>query len=195
MLPLFGEYERRRSLPSDIVDHLPELYHWARGWPFAHIAELGTGGASRGPGGSGNSTSALLAGVEVTGRGHVWSFDIEPPDVPDAFRESEHWTFTLADALREKALAEAPAELDVLFVDLDPHSFEQTLTALTLWVPRVRRGGVVLLHDTEYGTPAAAFYDPHESAVGKALDVYCAMKDLAWENRPGCHGLGVLRIR
>lgn len=184
---MFGEFEHRRQVPSDIVDHLLALYTWARGWPNAHIVELGVR--------SGVSTSAFLAALEVDRKGHLWSFDIAEPDVPDLFRESDYWTFTQADGLGEKALDTAPREIEVLFVDLDPHSFEQTLTALTLWVPRLVPGGVALLHDTEwpeinYVRPGAA-----DSEVGRALDVYCGMKALEWRNVSGCNGLGILRIR
>ena len=186
-LPLYGEYERRRSIPSDIVDHLPELYHWARGWHFAHIVELGTR--------SGNSTSAFLAGVEADRRGHVWSFDLDQAQVPDSWHGSEYWTFTRADALSPAALAAAPAGIEVLFIDLDPHSFDQTLAALSLWAPRVVPGGVILCHDTEwpevnYVRPGAA-----ESGVGRALDVYAGLHGLEWRNKSGCNGLGIMRIR
>jgi predicted O-methyltransferase YrrM len=167
-----------------------DLYLWARGWPGprgARVVELGVR--------SGVSTSAFLAALETDRKGHLWSFDIAPADVPQDFRDSEHWTFTETDGLGELALDTAPKEIDVLFIDLDPHSFEQTLTALTLWVPRIVPGGVALLHDTEwpeinYVRPGAA-----ESEVGKALDVYCKMKDLEWRNKSGCNGLGILRVR
>jgi predicted O-methyltransferase YrrM len=131
----------------------------------------------------------------VDRKGHLWSFDIESPTVPGLMAGSEYWTFSQYDALGQDALGVAPDELDVLFIDVDPHGFEQTLTILTLWVPRVAPGGVVLLHDTEWpeghtGTPGSA-----TSAVGRALDVYCGMKTLEWRNIGGNNGLGVLRIR
>ena len=184
---MYAEYERRRSTPSDIQDHLPELYHWARGWPFGHIVELGTR--------SGNSTSALLAGVEASRRGHVWSIDIAGAQVPGEWRDSPYWTFLKGDALSPWALDLAPAQIEVLFIDLDPHSFEQTLAALMMWAPRVTPGGVILCHDTEwpdigYTAPGSA-----DSEVGRALDAFCAMRGHTWDNRHGCNGLGVLRIR
>lgn len=151
------------------------------------MAELGTR--------TGNSTAAFLAACEIERKGHVWSFDLEPPAVPDAFTDSDYWTFTQADALGERALDVAPRQLEVLFIDLDPHSFEQTLTALTLWVPRLVPGGVALLHDTEWPEINCVRPGAAESEVGKALDVYCKMRDLEWRNIPGNNGLGVLRIR
>ena len=187
--PLWQEYERRRQTPSDIQDHLLTLYTWTRGWSRpggARAVELCTR--------TGNSTVAFLAACEIDRKGHVWSFDIRPAEVPDAFIESEYWTFTQCDALSPEALAVAPPQIDVLFVDL-MHTFVETLTACTLWVPRITPGGVALFHDTEwpeinYARPAA-----HESEVGRALDVYCKMRDLSWENIPGCNGLGILRVR
>ena len=163
-----------------------ELFGWARGWPKMNIVELGTR--------AGNSTSAFLAACEVHRRGHVWSFDIRPADVPDCYRESEYWTFTQCDAMSEEALKEGPPEIDTLFVDLE-HTFEETLTVCTLWIPRVRPGGVALFHDTEYPQINGEWKSPHESEVGRALDVYCRMKGLEWVNVPGCFGLGILRIR
>jgi predicted O-methyltransferase YrrM len=184
---LYGEYERRRSLPSDIQDHLPELYHWARGWPFAHIVELGTR--------TGVSTSALLAGVEADRRGHVWSYDLDPADVPEAFAASGYWTFCQRDALSPAAVDTAPREVEVLFIDLDPHSFEQTLAALMMWAPLVRPGGVILCHDTEWPEIRNVTAGSAESEVGRALDAFCKMRGHEWRNRHGCNGLGVLRIR
>src|SRR5260370_40177957 len=70
---LFGEFERRRQLPSDIQDHLLTLYTWARGWPFAHVVELGVP--------SGGSTPAFLAALEGARKGHLWSFDARACDV------------------------------------------------------------------------------------------------------------------
>lgn len=143
---------------------------------------------------TGNSTSAFLAACEIERKGHVWSFDVKPADVPDCYFGSDHWTFTECDALSAEALAVAPPQVDVLFVDL-MHTFEETLTASTLWVPRITPGGVALFHDTEwpeinYVRPTAA-----ESEVGRALDVYCKMRGLEWRNQSGCNGLGIMRIR
>lgn len=126
-------------------------------------------------------------------KGHVWSFDIRPADVPQCFRESEHWTFTQCDALGEEALNVAPKSVEVLFVDLD-HTFEETLTVCTLWMPRVVPGGVALFHDTEWPEINYQRPDAHASDVGRALDVYARMKGLEWRNVPGCNGLGIMRV-
>lgn len=143
---------------------------------------------------TGNSTSAFLAACEVERKGHVWSYDVNPPDVPDCYHESDYWTFSRCDATTADALALGPPQVDVLFVDL-LHTFEETLTVCTLWVPRIPPGGVALFHDTEWPEINYVRPDAHESAVGRALDVYCKMRGLEWTNIPGCNGLGVLRVR
>jgi len=184
-LPLFAEYERRLRTPSDIQQHLPELFRWAATQHDANVVELGTR--------SGNSTAAFLAACELRGRGFVWSFDLAPADVPWELT-GPHWSFRQLDALGVRAQAAAPDLIDVLFIDLDPHSFEQTADALRLWVPRVRPGGVVLCHDTEWPEINARCPDPHDSGVGRALDDFCRERGLSWENRAGNNGLGVLRV-
>jgi predicted O-methyltransferase YrrM len=168
-----------------------ELYTWGRGWPFAHILELGTR--------TGNSTAAFLAALDIDRRGHLWSIDADRPQVPAYWHDNPYWSFLQADDLSDEAQAWAPKHVEVLFIDTS-HTYEHTLAELRMWVPRVRPGGVVLMHDTEFAPPAVWGIDPHESAVGRALDDYCAERrkagdDLEWRNRPGCYGLGVMRPR
>src|SRR5260370_33084470 len=75
---LFGEFERRRQLPSDIQGHLLTLSPWARGWPFAHVVELG--------GRSGVSTAAVLAALAGDCKADLCAFGACGPDVPAALR-------------------------------------------------------------------------------------------------------------
>jgi predicted O-methyltransferase YrrM len=173
---LLREFEGRRQIPSDIQDHLLTLYTWARGWQFAHILELGVR--------TGNSTAAFLAALEVDRRGHLWSVDFNPPDVPEHWHELDTWSFLKAHSLSAKAADWAPREIDVLFLDTE-HDYRQVRGELDLWVPRVRPGGVVLVHDTDA---------PELSGPGCALTDYCAEHGLEWQNNAGCHGLGIMRI-
>lgn len=96
--------------------------------------------------GSGNSTAALLAGCQVTG-GRVWSVDIKVPDegIHGAVLESSLWTFTLGDSL--EAVEECPRPIDLLFID-SAHDYEHTIAELRAYAPLVRKGGVVVMHDT-----------------------------------------------
>jgi predicted O-methyltransferase YrrM len=170
-----------------------ELYTWARGWPGPHGARILELGVCRG-----NSTSAFLAALEVDRKGCLWSVDFGPrhPDIPDAWLDRPDWNVLWENSMSDAAREWAPKELDVLFIDSD-HSYEITLGELMMYAPRVRPGGVVLCHDTEdyKAVPASFACDPHESGPGRALDTYCAMKQLSWDNRAGNHGLGVMRIR
>jgi len=166
-------------------DHLLTLYTWGRGWirqadgKGPDIIELGVR--------TGNSTAAFLAALEVDRRGKLWSCDIESANVPQSWADLDYWDFYQGDCLSDPALTHLPPRCDVLFVDVDPHSYAQTLEICEKYVPRVRYGGVALFHDTD---PADA------SDVARALDEYCRVTTGAeWRNKPGCHGLGVMRIR
>jgi hypothetical protein len=189
--PLFAEYERRSRIPSDIVDHLPILNAWARGWlrrntgKGPYILELGVR--------SGNSTAAFLAGLEAHGYGQLWSIDINVPDVPDVFYECDHWNFLKADSTSFKARDWVPREIEVLFDDAS-HEYTKTLKELRLWVPRIRPGGVVLMHDTEWAADNTMGHPPADTPVGQAMTDFCDESGLTWVNRPGCYGLGVMRI-
>lgn len=183
---LQAEYERRLLEPSDIRDHLEELRFHATGWQFPRVLELGTRG--------GNSTSAFLAAVEKSG--WVWSIDINPPQVPEWWHGLSCWRFLQADDMSEQALAWAPPVVEVLFIDTS-HEYAHTLSELRAYGPRVRPGGVILLHDTEYGCSGAWHLkdiDPRVSEVGRALDAYSRETGLSWVNRPGSYGLGVMKV-
>lgn len=164
-----------------------DLYTWARGWPYAHVVEMGVR--------SGNSTSAFLAALEVDRKGHLWSIDLEDPEVPGEWHDLDSWSFLKGDALSAEAMAWAPKTIEVLFIDLDPHSYEQTFAALSMWAPRVPAGGVILLHDTEYPQINCNWTPAAESDVGRAVDHYCKLKGLEWRNKSGCFGLGIVRPR
>jgi beta-1,4-mannosyl-glycoprotein beta-1,4-N-acetylglucosaminyltransferase len=180
---LQAEYEARRSVRSDIVDHLPTLYETVCRYPGARVLELGVR--------SGTSTSALLAAVDAVD-GHLWSMDVIPPQVPAWWADTARWTLTIGDDLGQDVMNAAPAEVDVLFVDTS-HAYEHTLAELRTYVPRVRAGGVVMCHDTELEVPAGVGASP-PFPVAKALDTFCAETGRSWVNRPGCYGLGVIEI-
>lgn len=220
-------YAKRLAAWSDIQEQAPLLRDAARRYARPVIAELGTR--------TGESTSALLAGASASG-GHVWSVDPgfwnigsgprpEPvqgvarwaPEraayVPDdactaAWKDSGLWSFLPADDMSDEAAAWVPAELDILFIDTS-HLYDHTLAELRRFVPRVRPGGMVLMHDTElviqqmtaYGEPGAE--GGPEYPVAAALDTYCAETGLTWTRqaeRPApaagkpFYGLGTITI-
>ena len=165
---LAAEYRTRASEGhSDIRDQLPVLYAWAR--HAATVIELGVR--------AGNSTAAFLAALE--GRGELWSVDINPLDVPDLLLHCPSWHWLTADDRDPAAVAWCPDQADVLFIDTS-HDQAHTLTELKLYVPKVRPGGVVLLHDT----------GPEWPGVTAALN----QSGLDWYDHPGWPGLGIIEI-
>jgi predicted O-methyltransferase YrrM len=173
------EYSLRCMLRSDIQQHLPRL-HAEASIGDAQIIELGVR--------SGNSTVAFLAAVEEHG-GHVYSADIDRPRFP--WSNHEQWSFHHGNDL--DLVDELPDQVDIVFIDTS-HHFQQTVDELEVYVPRVKPGGVVLLHDTELHTPDGAPAGDPIYPVRAAVDLYCAEHRLRPEFVPGCNGLGVIRI-
>jgi SAM-dependent methyltransferase len=129
------EYQERAGQWSDVQYCMPRMLETALRYPEVTVLELGVR--------SGNSTSAFLAAAEKNG-GHVWSADTEPPGVPASWAGSGLWTFIQGDDL---TLDLPVTAFDVVFVDTS-HHYAQTLTELRRFVPVVKPGGTVLLHDT-----------------------------------------------
>lgn len=178
------EYEARAGQWSDIQGHLPTLHAEVVARPGAQVLELGVRW--------GTSTACLLAAAEEAG-GHVWSVDVSHPAVPDWWAGTGLWTLTVGDDLDPAVAAAQPAAVDVLFIDTS-HTFDQTAAELRLYVPRVRPGGVVLLHDVELERPEAAPVGGPAFPVARALDAFCAETGRRWEPRTGSYGLGIIRV-
>lgn len=177
-----SEYIARASRWSDIGRHLIYLYETASAYAHPVIIELGVR--------SGVSTTAFLRAA-AENDGHVHSVDIHHPDVPIWWAETDIWSFTVGDDLHPSVLRDLPDVADVVFIDTS-HHYGQTLSELQTYVPRVRSGGVVLLHDTELAMPEGFSGEPYP--VRRAIDDYCAAEGRTWENRPGDSGLGVICI-
>jgi cephalosporin hydroxylase len=171
------EYQMRCWMASDIVQHLPQLHTEASGGDSV-VIELGVR--------SGNSTAAFLAAVELHG-GHVYSVDIARPRVP--WHGHAQWTFLLGDDI---ARADELPDCDVLFIDTS-HHYRHTLHELGVYGPKVKPGGVILLHDTELETPDGAPPEDPTFPVKAAVDEYCTLHGLTVEYVEGCYGLGVIR--
>lgn len=174
------EYEDRLAPWSDIRGHMPFLRETAAGYDCPVVIELGVR--------FGQSTACFLAGLTDNG-GELWSVDIAEPQVPEHWRDFPNWHFLKADGRGGEAQRWLPGACDILFIDTD-HTVEGTLSELRLYAPRVRKGGVVLLHDTELKSDT----EPDRCYVAEALGTFCAETGLAWENRPGSYGMGVLRL-
>lgn len=180
LTPLAAEYRQRSAAWSDIRVQLPVLYSWAH-LPGARIIELGVR--------SGNSTCAFLAGIErADSGGSLWSVDISDPPVPAWWRNLPYWHLLVADAASAQAAAHCPGEADILFTDTS-HLYDPTLAELRAYAPRIRPGGVILVHDTHTPGTDQAWPD-----VPRALDDWCAASGMSWYGHPDWNGLGVIEV-
>lgn len=102
------------------------------------VIELGVRG--------GNTTTMLLWALQRTG-GRLWSCDIrQDPSAYPYLNDEDGWEFVLGD---DRFVADrAPVSCDVLLVDTS-HEEEHTRAELELYGPRVRPGGVILMHDAD----------------------------------------------
>jgi predicted O-methyltransferase YrrM len=174
---VLASYDQRYTAGNDIRDHMPYLRTRAASLgPGGVIAEFGVR--------RGNSTCAFLAGAIASGA-QVWSVDLDRSPDLDWFSGTGQWQFLQADALGQEAAGWVPGQIDVLFVDLDPHTLLQTEEMLSVWLPRVRPGGLALWHDTSWGGG---------TGVRDALDGWAKETGLSWEERPGSNGLGVIQL-
>ncbi len=176
MTVIYDMLTERLAVWSDVVGHLQFLYETVVEQNAQVVVELGAR--------SGNSTVALLAGVEVTG-GLLYSVDIETPQWPLEVWDHPQITFLKGDdlALREQV----PNEIDVLYIDTS-HTELQTLAELRLYGPSAK---VILMHDTDldhpYGAPAEPAYP-----VRTAMRAWCDEVDRPYYEREGSYGLGVI---
>lgn len=180
---LASEYEVRRVQSSDIVDHLPRL-HAEASRPGVKVIELGVR--------SGNSTAAFLAAADACD-GHVWSVDTDWASLPEEWYRSGRWSYVIGDDCDPTVVAGLPDGVDVVFIDTS-HHYAHTLRELAVYVPKVRPGGVVLLHDTELDAPYAAPADDPVFPVAAAIRRYTGERGLTVEWVEGCYGLGVIHI-
>lgn len=176
-----ADFTERATPWSDIQGHMAFL-RGAVSKPGCVVIELGVR--------SGNSTVSFLAGLPDDGE--LWSCDISPPEVPQEWHSDERWHFFQGDDMNPEIQAAMPAGCDVFFLDTS-HEFQHTLAELRAFVPRVRPGGMVLCHDTQFFPPGQDCGEPR-GEVAQALNTYCAETGLTWSNRPGYYGLGVIEI-
>lgn len=149
----------------DIHAHLPFLKEHAKG----NVLEIGVH--------CGISTTALLAGLEVSG-GHLWSVDVHPSCRYVHYGHPQ-WTFSCPWS-GDEVTPDVP--LDLLFIDGD-HSYQGVMSDLIAWAPKVRKSGLILCHDAD---------TPSFPGVRKAIDDFCNTNALKHELRKGSHGLEVI---
>jgi Methyltransferase domain len=175
-------YRHRSAENMDIRAQMPVLYAWAH-QPAVKIIECGTRG--------GYSACAFLAGIERADTGgQLWSVDIEEPWVPRWWHEIPFWHQITADSVSPEALAFCPDQVDIVFSDTS-HFYDQTLGELLAYAPKVRPGGLILVHDVDAVENATAMVCPE---VPPAMDEFCRQTGLTWYMHPGWNGLGVVEI-
>jgi predicted O-methyltransferase YrrM len=155
---------------SDIVDHLSTLYLAVLKVNAKLVVELGTRG--------GESTRSLLAGVQETS-GRMLSVDID--DCESRVKlgdQNKNWTFHQGDDVlfgkslfgpwcRDRNLS---PEIDVLFIDTS-HLYDHTKQEIETWSGFVRRGGLMIFHDTNM---ERGVYRRQDNSYG-----------LGWDNQRG----------
>lgn len=170
-----GELFAARCLPrlahNDIVEHMDTLRRYAS--EVISVCEIGVR--------TGNSTTALLAGLSANG-GMMDSYDIEeqiffPPVVP-----SVRWQFHLADSQHERFTVPS---CDLLFID-GCHKYGAVKTDLRQ-AAHVSR--YVILHDTDQARD-----EKYNDGVCRAMDEFLSAHP-EWrikERFHNCNGLTVL---
>lgn len=176
-------YQARAAARSDLGHNLHILFGAAAKFPACRVLELGVG--------TGQSTVAFLAAAELAG-GHVWSVDISSGCLfMTEYAGSGNggpWTFIHGDTADPSVISQVPGTVDVLFID-SSHAYAQTCGELLAYVPRVRPGGLVLLHDTTW-----TFSDRPRAEVADALNDTLPQMGLSWRELGGENGLGVIEI-
>lgn len=144
-------YDATDKIPSSV--YFPETEMWfrrLRGLPGNPIiVDFGTG--------HGRSASAIALSCP---QGHVYTFDIGEVYInhtctPEQY-DAETRKFILDTGAvnvtfsRENSLVkEWDGEIDVLNIDSD-HTYETTLKEVSRWVPKVKSGGLIFMHDWEH---------------------------------------------
>ena len=196
MANVLAEYQYRLNIITDIRGHLEFMHNTVQLYEQPVVIELGIQ--------AGNSTSALLSAAQLND-GQLWSCDIQDRGklatersggdrrVPEDWWDEPSWHVFCGDDLSVNALMWMPDQCNVLFIDSD-HSYEHVLAVLAVYVPRVVRGGIVLLHDTHW-IPGDTDLPYPSGPITKALNKYCSTRNLTWEDRPGSYGMGIINIK
>lgn len=177
-MTLADEYARVCQTPSDIYEHLPRFVELVDTLKATHVIELGTR--------TGVSTIAWLYGLQ--GRGRLTSIDI---DSRPAIGDYEHWTFIQGDDMNPDIIAQLdPAE--IVFIDTS-HFYEHTKAELAAYLPLVKPGGRIVLHDTQLRRPAGSPSRPI-FPVRTAVVEFVEAHGFEWVEYPSCWGLAVIEI-
>ena|SRR3990167_66177 len=126
---------------TDINEYLLTLYNLIVQGNYKTVVEIGAG----------QSTYALTAAVNET-KGEFYSIDLTQEARLRSFPEGEgildneiRYHFIQGNDLQ--IVKKWTKEIDFLFIDSD-HSYDHVRLQLEDWLPWVRKGGMIALHDT-----------------------------------------------
>lgn len=194
---LTQRYEQLCVEPSDIFEHLPTFVKAVEELDAKKVVEIGVR--------YGVSTIAWLYALE--GRGQLWSVDCSWPvaapgsdvnllDPQGPLGIVPHWLFLMGYCEWPTVLDAMPAkDVDILFIDAN-HGYQETLTQLELYFPRMRAGGRIFLHDTALEINGNATEPEPAFPVRCAMEEFCrpngGRRTLEWSNVDHCSGLGTI---
>jgi predicted O-methyltransferase YrrM len=172
-------YDQRYTEASDINEHLPIFVGLCEQLDAKKVIELGVRG--------GVSTVAWLYGLARTG-GHLWGVDVS-----SGFGWDGDFTFIQGSDTDPEVLAQLPESVDIVFIDTS-HHYDHTIQELALYLPRVRPGGRMVLHDTEVERPDEAPDGECPFPVKRAIELFAVANGLKWSNLENNNGLGIIEV-
>ncbi len=178
---LATKYAKVAAEPSDIYLHLPRFVELVKQSNAKKVIELGTR--------TGVSTIAWLYALEQTG-GHLWSVDI---DAKPPIGDYPHWTFIQGDDCKPDIQTQLPTQADIVFIDTS-HHYEHTLRELRGYRSFVKKGGLMVLHDTELPIPEGVPASDPTYPVKRAVEKFISETGFRWLNIPECWGLGIIEV-
>lgn len=167
------------AVGSDVQEDVPLLYALAHAVKPAVMVELGTR--------QGTSTRTLAYAARELGASF---YTIDPDHGCRGFIRDiihpQHCQFL--NMTGEYAFeSTATPKPDLLFVDTDPHTFDQTMHWMKTWVATLPPRAVAAFHDTVPARP--------EIQVAKAVQTWLAGYaggEYVWRKFPTTYGLGIL---
>lgn len=194
MTVLEDRYNFLCNTPSDIVEHLPTFYNAVKEMKATKVVELGVR--------YGISTIAWMNALKD--QGTLWAVDCSfpvpdpaipgnipllDPQEPGGIGVQDHWVFMLGDCHSDLVKDTLPNKVDILFIDTN-HVYEETLLELSMYYPKVRKGGRIFLHDTAIETTGNAVTPQPPYPVLTAVREFCEKNKLEYTNQTNCNGLG-----
>ena len=158
-----------KQVTQDMAAHVQMIGNLIVSIKAQRVLELGTD--------VGDSTRIISAALKQTG-GKLWTIDVKPLD----------WNWKElgnVEALTGNSLDFIPDRLiDLLFID-DDHTYPHVLNELRKFVPCVRPGGYILLHDV--------LNKEHGPGVQRSIEEFCSPLKWGWSIFPNSHGMAVIQ--